>query len=52
MNTQTKKQEAKSLEKLNRLTNYLAVAQVFLKDNFLLEEKLKSEDIKKRLLGH
>ncbi len=52
MNTQTKKQEAKSLEKLNRLTNYLAVAQVFLKDNFFLEENLKSEDIKKRLLGH
>ncbi len=52
MNTQTKKQEAKSLEKLNRLTNYLAVAQVFLKDNFFLEEDLKSEDIKKRLLGH
>ena len=52
MNNQTKKQEAKSLEKLNRLTNYLAVAQVFLKDNFLSEEKLKPEDIKKRLLGH
>ncbi len=52
MNKQTKKQEKKNLEKFNRLVNYLSVAQIFLKDNFFLEEELKSEDIKKRLLGH
>jgi xylulose-5-phosphate/fructose-6-phosphate phosphoketolase len=49
---ETKKQEKVGLEKLNRLTNYLSVAQIFLKNNFFLEEELKSEDIKKRLLGH
>jgi xylulose-5-phosphate/fructose-6-phosphate phosphoketolase len=48
----SKKQERVSLEKYNRLLNYLSVAQIFLQKNFLLEEDLKSEDIKKRLLGH
>jgi xylulose-5-phosphate/fructose-6-phosphate phosphoketolase len=52
MNKITKKQERVSLEKINRLTNYFSVAQIFLKNNFFLEEELKSEDIKKRLLGH
>lgn len=35
-----------------RACDYLAVAQLFLQDNFLLEKKLTSEDIKPRLLGH
>jgi xylulose-5-phosphate/fructose-6-phosphate phosphoketolase len=53
MKTQlSKKQEARALEKINRLTNYLSVAQIFLRDNFFLERELKSDDIKKRLLGH
>ncbi len=32
--------------------NYLTVAQLFLKQNFLLEKPLEFEDIKPRLLGH
>lgn len=35
-----------------RLTNYLAAAQIYLKDNFLLKEPLKSEHIKDGLLRH
>lgn len=35
-----------------RATNYLTAAQIYLQSNFLLEEPLKSEDIKPRLLGH
>ena len=48
----TKKQDAKALKKLTSLANYLSASQIFLKDNFFLEEELKKEDIKKRLLGH
>lgn len=43
------------IEKINkriRACDYLVVAQLFLQDNFLLKEKLKSQDIKPRLLGH
>ena len=32
--------------------NYLAVAQIFLQDNFLLNRPLEFSDIKPRLLGH
>ena len=32
--------------------NYLAVAQIFLQDNFLLKRPLEFSDIKPRLLGH
>lgn len=39
-------------EKFRRAADYLTVAQIFLKDNFLLERPLKFEDIKPRLLGH
>lgn len=35
-----------------RATDYLAVAQLFLLDNFLLEKPLSGTDIKPRLLGH
>jgi len=35
-----------------RATNYLTVAQLFLKSNFLLEHPLTFDDIKPRLLGH
>lgn len=35
-----------------RAADYLAVAQLYLKDNFLLERPLAPEDIKPRLLGH
>ncbi|GAA5902138.1 hypothetical protein JCM5296_006613 [Sporobolomyces johnsonii] len=35
-----------------RLSCYLAVAQIFLKSNALLDRKLSKDDIKPRLLGH
>lgn len=44
-----------SIEKINRRVracDYLSVAQLFLKNNFLLEHKLSFNDIKPRLLGH
>ena len=41
-----------ALTKYTRLTDYLSVAQIFLRDNFLLEEPLAREHIKPRLLGH
>lgn len=47
-----KKQDTKALKKMVRLTNYLSAAQIFLKDNLFLEEEIKKEDIKARLLGH
>jgi len=46
------KKEALALTKLNRLTDYLSAAQIFLKDNFLLDRVLLTDDIKDRLLGH
>src|SRR5881396_2822610 len=39
-------------ERYFRLVNYLAAAQLYLKDNVLLEQPLKPEHIKERLLGH
>ena len=35
-----------------RACDYLSVAQLYLKDNFLLERPLAADDIKPRLLGH
>ena len=35
-----------------RAADYLAVAQLYLKNNFLLERSLTPEDVKPRLLGH
>ncbi|MEA2479998.1 MAG: xylulose-5-phosphate/fructose-6-phosphate phosphoketolase [Thermoleophilaceae bacterium] len=35
-----------------RAANYIAAAAIYLQDNVLLEEPLKPEDIKPRLLGH
>jgi xylulose-5-phosphate/fructose-6-phosphate phosphoketolase len=43
------------LEKMHaywRAANYLSVGQIYLKDNALLEEKLRLDHIKPRLLGH
>src|SRR3984885_1998071 len=43
------------LRKMNaywRAANYLTVGQIYLKDNPLLREPLRSEHIKPRLLGH
>ncbi|MCL4392887.1 phosphoketolase family protein [Patescibacteria group bacterium] len=40
------------IEKYVRLTDYLAAAQLYLKDNFFAEKDLEPNDIKERLLGH
>ena len=47
--------DMKSLAKIDRRVracDYLCVAQLYLKSNFLLERPLTKEDIKPRLLGH
>ncbi|MBR2725077.1 hypothetical protein IKE97_00295 [Candidatus Saccharibacteria bacterium] len=44
--------EIEKIEKRIRLCDYLSVAQLFLKNNFLLERELSFDDIKPRLLGH
>ena len=46
---------AKELELMHaywRACNYLAVGMIYLKDNPLLKEPLKTEHVKRRLLGH
>jgi len=40
------------LDKFIRAADYLSAAQIYLQANFLLEEPLKPEHIKSRLLGH
>lgn len=42
----------KNFDAYVRAANYLSAAQIFLKDNFLLERPLSFDDIKPRLLGH
>ncbi|HEU5226742.1 MAG TPA: phosphoketolase, partial [Ktedonobacteraceae bacterium] len=44
--------ELDEIARYRRLANYLAAAQIYLKDNVLLEQPLRPEDIKDRLLGH
>jgi xylulose-5-phosphate/fructose-6-phosphate phosphoketolase len=44
--------EVNALEMYWRAANYLGAAQIYLRDNCLLEESLKPEHIKPRLLGH
>lgn len=45
--------KAKSwLEKFLRYVDYMAAAQLYLKDNFLLHRPLVKENIKDRILGH
>jgi len=41
-----------SVERYRRAVNYLAAAQIYLKDNPLLRQPLHKEHIKERLLGH
>lgn len=45
-------EEIKKLDSYWRAANYLAAAQVYLQENYLLEKPLKPEHIKNRLLGH
>lgn len=47
--------DIETIEKIRRrirFCDYLSVAELYLKDNFLLERPLSSDDIKPRLLGH
>lgn len=41
-----------AIEQYLRAANYLTAAQIFLKDNFLMERDLTFDDVKSRLLGH
>ncbi|MGC1955464.1 MAG: phosphoketolase family protein [Gammaproteobacteria bacterium] len=45
-------EQLRQLDAYWRASNYLAVGQIYLKDNPLLREPLKPEHIKPRLLGH
>ncbi|MBI4641237.1 MAG: phosphoketolase family protein [Candidatus Tectomicrobia bacterium] len=47
-----KKEELSAIKRYQRAVNYLAAAQIYLKANPLLEEPLRPEHIKERLLGH
>lgn len=49
---QSHQTEIDAIGRYRRVTNYLTAAQIYLKDNVLLEEPLKPEHIKDRLLGH
>lgn len=42
----------KNVEKFVRATNYLTAAQIYLRDNFLLQRELVASDIKPKLFGH
>lgn len=41
-----------NIKKYVRAANYLTVTQIYLQNNFLLERKLTSDDIKPKLFGH
>ena len=45
-------QADQAVSRYRRAVDYLAAAQIYLVDNPLLEEPLRAEHIKKRLLGH
>ena len=44
--------EIEAIKNRIQVCDYLVVAQLFLKSNFLLEKPLEFDDIKPRLLGH
>ncbi len=44
--------ELENIKKYVRAANYISAVQIYLRENFLLTEKLKPEHIKPRLLGH
>ena len=52
MSTQALSPISEKLAFYRRATNYIAVAMIYLQDNHLLEEPLKPEHVKHRLLGH
>lgn len=44
--------ELAAIARYRRVANYIAAAEIYLKDNVLLQEPLQPEHIKDRLLGH
>ncbi len=52
MSTQALSSVSERLAFYRRAANYIAVAMIYLQDNHLLEEPLKPEHVKHRLLGH
>ena len=52
MSTQALSPISEKLAFYRRAANYIAVAMIYLQDNHLLEEPLKPEHVKHRLLGH
>jgi xylulose-5-phosphate/fructose-6-phosphate phosphoketolase len=50
--TQIPASAVESLKLYRRATNYIAAAMIYLQENALLEEPLKHEHVKHRLLGH
>ncbi|MBD3360496.1 hypothetical protein GF366_01705 [Candidatus Peregrinibacteria bacterium] len=50
--TKSDNKAVKWIKKYLRYTDYLGAAQLYLKDNFLLEEKLEPKHFKARILGH
>jgi len=49
---QTHGTELDEIARYRRVTNYLAAAQIYLKQNVMLEQPLTTDDVKDRLLGH
>ncbi|MHA7838324.1 MAG: phosphoketolase family protein, partial [bacterium] len=45
-------EERSRLDAYWRACNYLAVGMIYLRDNPLLKEPLRAEQVKRRLLGH
>lgn len=52
MNDLTSEENLEKLAKYLRFANYIAAAQLYLKDNFLLEQELSKSHLKQRILGH
>ena len=52
MSTQAPSPTSEKLAFYRRAANYIAVAMIYLQDNHMLEEPLKPEHVKHRLLGH
>ncbi|MBV9193824.1 MAG: phosphoketolase family protein [Solirubrobacterales bacterium] len=52
MSTEAPAATTHGLALYRRATNYIAAAMIYLQDNHMLEEPLKPEHIKPRLLGH
>lgn len=50
--SETKTTEKIDIKRRVRICDYLAVAQLFLQDNFFLDRPLTPDDVKPRLLGH